>query len=195
MFLENLQNHTVILASGSPRRQELMKKLDIPFEIRLKEVEEIYPPELKRDEITNFLAKLKAQPFLNSMNDQDIIITSDTIVWHKGKALGKPNSKVEAKNMLQSLSGCSHEVISSICITTQNNQKLIFDVTLVYFKELKESEIDYYLENYNPMDKAGAYGIQEWIGLIAVDRMDGSYFNVMGFPVNKLQQELSNLFL
>lgn len=195
MFKPILKDYNVILASGSPRRFELMKKLDIPFNLELKEIDEVYDQSLKREEITNCLAKLKAEPFLKDLKQRDLLITADTIVWHLGKALGKPKDKEEAVLMLKQLSGCSHEVISSICITTVKEQRLIWDVTHVSFKELTFAEVNYYVENYHPLDKAGAYGIQEWIGLIGVNRIDGSYFNVMGFPVDKLHEELTEMYL
>jgi len=191
MLREKLKNYNVILASKSPRRQHFFNDLDIDFEIRLKEVEEIYPPELQGIEITDFLADLKSKPFQLSKND--LLITSDTIVWFKNTALGKPKNKQEAFEMLRSLSAEKHEVITSISIKIANFQKIINDVTTVYFKELTDKEIEYYINNYNPFDKAGGYGIQEWIGFIAVDKIEGSYFNVAGLPVHKLYQELMKL--
>ncbi|ARV05585.1 septum formation protein Maf [Polaribacter sp. SA4-10] len=192
MLREKLKNYNVILASKSPRRQQFFKELDLDFSIQLKEVEEIYPKELKGTEITDFLADLKSQPFL-SLQDTDLLITSDTIVWLNNKALGKPKDEQEAFLMLRELSGKKHEVITSISIKSKSFQKIINDTTAVYFKELSDEEINYYIKNYHPLDKAGAYGIQEWIGFIAINKMEGSYFNVAGLPVHKLYKELMNL--
>jgi septum formation protein len=193
MLSNKFKNNTIILGSASPRRQELFKELNIPFTIKIKSVEEIYPSNLKGEEITNFLALLKANAFNNDINENDIIITSDTIVWLKDEALEKPKNKVHAIEILQKLSGESHEVITSVCIKTINKLITFSDITIVNFKKLSLEEINYYVENYKPYDKAGAYGIQEWIGFIGVTSIKGSYFNVMGLPVNKLYEELNKL--
>tara|TARA_B100000768_G_scaffold128423_1_gene119056 strand:- start:372 stop:950 length:579 start_codon:yes stop_codon:yes gene_type:complete len=192
MLREKLKNYNVILASGSPRRQQFFKELDLEFKIQVKEIEEKFPKHLKGAEITDFLANLKSQAFTN-LTEKDLLITSDTIVWLENKALGKPKNKQEAYTMLKELSGKKHEVITSISIRNINFQKIINDTTVVYFKEISDKEITYYINNYNPYDKAGAYGIQEWIGFIAIDKMEGSYFNVVGLPVHKLFKELMNL--
>jgi septum formation protein len=192
MLKEKLKNHTIILASGSPRRQQFFKDLHIDFTIQLKEVEEIYPKHLKGAEITNYLADLKSKAF-TKLEENEVLITSDTIVWHKNKALGKPKHAEEAKEMLLNLSDTSHEVITSISIKTNNSQSIISDTTKVYFKKLTEKEIDFYITTYKPFDKAGAYGIQEWIGLIGIKYIEGSYFNVVGLPTEKLYKELMNL--
>ena len=192
MLKEKLKNYHLILASKSPRRQQFFKDLNLDFTIQLKEVEEIYPKELKGTEITEFLANLKSKAFTN-LSDKDLLITSDTIVWLENEALGKPKDEADAFKMLQSLSGKKHEVISSISIKTNNFQKIISDVTSVYFKEISDEEINYYIKNYKPFDKAGAYGIQEWIGFIAIDKIEGSYFNVVGLPVHKLYDALMKL--
>ena len=192
MLKEKLKNFHLILASKSPRRQQFFKDLNLDFTIQLKEVEEIYPKELKGTEITEFLANLKSKAFTN-LSDKDLLITSDTIVWLENEALGKPKDETDAFKMLQSLSGKKHEVISSISIKTNNFQKIISDVTSVYFKEISDEEINYYIKNYKPFDKAGAYGIQEWIGFIAIDKIEGSYFNVVGLPVHKLYDSLMKL--
>ena len=190
MLSEKLKNKQLILGSGSPRRQELFKELGVKFSIQVKEIEEQYPSNLRAEEITNYLAKLKAQAFKNQLLKNDIVITSDTIVWHKNKALEKPKTTQQAIEMLQSLSGAKHKVITSICIKTIAIEKVFFDVTYVTFKKLTTQEIEFYVENYNPFDKAGGYGIQEWIGFIGVTKLEGSYFNVMGLPVHKLYEEL-----
>lgn len=192
MLREKLKKYNVILASKSPRRQQFFKDLDIDFTVQLKEVDEIYPKELIGSEITDFLADLKSKSFTD-LNENELLITSDTIVWLDNKAFGKPKNETEAYIMLQELSGKKHEVITSISIKNKNFQKIINDTTLVYFKELSNDEINYYIKNYQPYDKAGAYGIQEWIGYIAIDKIEGSYFNVAGLPVHKLYKELMNL--
>jgi len=192
MLREKLKNHTIILASSSPRRQQFFRELDLDFIIQIKEVEEIYPKELERTEITDFLADLKSKPFTN-LSKNDLLITSDTIVWLHDKALGKPKNEDEAFTMLKELSGKKHEVITSISIKSVAFQKIINDITTVYFKEITDEEINYYVKNYKPFDKAGAYGIQEWLGFIAIHKMEGSYFNVAGLPIHKLYKELMDL--
>ena len=193
MLKHKLANYSIILASGSPRRQQFFKDLDLEFEIRLKEIEEIYPQELKAGEITNYLAELKANAFEGELNDNEILITSDTIVWHKDKALGKPIDKEDAFAILKSLSNATHEVITSVCFKTKNKTELISEITKVTFNPLTDAVIDYYLEHYKPYDKAGAYGIQEWIGFIGVAKVEGSYTNVMGMPTDKVFEYLNNL--
>lgn len=193
MLREKLTNHHIILASGSPRRQEFFNQLDIDFEIRLKPIKEIYPNELKRAEITDYLAKLKAEPFLSELNTEDILITSDTIVWHKDSAIGKPIDELDAFNMLESLSGETHDVITSVCFTHKHQQRTVNAITKVTFKDLSDDEIWYYLKTFKPLDKAGAYGIQDWIGQIAVTHLEGSYFNVMGLPVHLVYETLLEL--
>ena len=192
MLATKLQKYKLILASGSPRRQQFFKDLDLNFEIRLKEIEEIFPPELKAEEITNYLAELKASAFEGELKDNEILITSDTIVWHKNKALGKPKDEQDAFTILKSLSNATHEVITSVCFKTNVNSTVIFEITKVTFKELSDEAIWYYIENYKPFDKAGAYGIQEWIGFICVSKIEGSYANVMGMPTDKVYAYLSN---
>ncbi|MCK5638888.1 MAG: septum formation protein Maf [Flavobacteriaceae bacterium] len=193
MLAKILKNKHLILASGSPRRQHFLKELGLDFEIRIKEIEENYPPNLKGVEITDFLAKLKAKPFEKKLKTNDILITADTIVWLENKAIGKPKNKNEAKLMLAHLSNKTHTVISSICLTTVDKQILTNDLTQVKFKPLSKSEIDYYINNFEPLDKAGSYGIQEWIGYIGIEKIEGSYFNVMGFPIHKFYDEMSKL--
>lgn len=189
MLREKLQHKNIILASGSPRRQQYFKELDIDFSIQLKEIEEIYPNHLKAAEITNFLAELKANAF-NDLNENDVLITSDTIVWHENKALGKPKDYQDAFAMLQSISGKTHAVITSVCFKTNAKTETIFEVTKVTFKELSSKAITYYLDNYKPFDKAGSYGIQEWIGLTGISKIEGSYANVVGMPVDKVYDKL-----
>jgi septum formation protein len=190
MLLEKFKNKNIILASGSPRRQELFKELGLNFKIKVKSIEESYALSLKEEEITNYLSKLKASAFEGELTKNDILITSDTIVWHNDKAIEKPKNKQHAIEMLQELSSTNHKVITSVCIKTIDTENVFFDTTIVHFKNLSLKEIEFYVENYNPYDKAGAYGIQEWIGFIGVTRLEGSYFNVMGLPVHKLYEEL-----
>lgn len=185
-----LKNHTIILASGSPRRQQFFKDLDLNFEIRLKDIEEIYPDTLKAEGITNFLAELKANAFEGELNENEILVTSDTIVWHKNTALGKPKDYEDAFKILKSLSNDTHEVITSVCFKTIEKTNTFHEVTKVTFNALSDESIQYYLENYKPFDKAGAYGIQEWIGFIGVSKIEGSYANVMGLPTDKVFEYL-----
>ncbi|MEO8254798.1 MAG: Maf-like protein [Flavobacterium sp.] len=193
MLRNKLQQYKIILASGSPRRQQFFKDLDLDFEIRLKEIEEIFPPELKREEITNYLAELKAAAFEGELKENEILVTSDTLVWHNEKAVGKPKDKQDAFEILKSLSNATHEVITSVCFKTNIKSEVLFEITKVTFNELSDEEIEYYIENYKPFDKAGAYGIQEWIGFIGVSKIEGSYANVIGLPVDKVYQYFSNL--
>ena len=193
MLKNKLRNYSLILASGSPRRQQFFKDLDLDFEIRLKEIEEIYPPELKAEEITNYLAELKANAFEGELKANEILITSDTIVWHNNKALGKPKDEQDAFAILKSLSNSTHEVVTSVCFKTNSETKLLHEITKVTFNELSEDVIRYYIENYKPFDKAGAYGIQEWIGFVGVSKIEGSYANVMGMPTDKVYEYLNNL--
>ena len=192
MLKQKLNNYNVILASGSPRRQQFFRDLDIDFSIQLKEIEEIYPENLKGVAITDYLSNLKSDAF-STLNDNDLLITSDTIVWLEGKALGKPKDSKDAFAMLRAVSGKKHEVITSVCLKSNSFQKIINDITIVTFKELSDNEIHYYINKYKPFDKAGAYGIQEWIGFIGIDKIEGSYFNVVGLPVHKLYKELMDL--
>ncbi len=193
MLKEKLKKYSLILASGSPRRQQFFKDLDLDFEIRLKEIEEIYPPELKAVEITDYLAQLKADAFDGELNDNEILVTSDTIVWHDNKALGKPKNAEDAFQMIKSMSNATHEVFTSVCFKTKFSSTLINDVTKVTFADLSDEAILYYIENYKPYDKAGAYGIQEWFGFMAVAKVEGSYTNVMGLPTAKVYEYLSTL--
>ncbi|WP_396601516.1 Maf family nucleotide pyrophosphatase [Algibacter sp. R77976] len=193
MLNEKLKNHNIILASGSPRRQEFFKNLGLDFEIRLKPVKEEYPQRLTHFEISNYLAQLKALPFKDELSPTDILITSDTIVWHDNMALGKPRDEDEAFSMLKSLSNKTHEVITSVSFTTTTFEKTLYNITKVTFKALSDQEILYYINTYKPFDKAGAYGIQEWIGQIGVTKIEGSYFNVMGLPVHLVYKTLNTI--
>lgn len=187
------KNYKIILASGSPRRQQFLKDLAIDFEIRLKEIEEIYPENLQGVEITNFLAILKANAFEGEIAENEILITSDTIVWFENKALGKPKDYDDAFEMLKAMSNKTHEVITSVCFKTIQKTETIFEVTKVTFNKLTDESIQYYLDHYKPYDKAGAYGIQEWIGLVGIAKIEGSYTNVVGLPTDKVYAYLTNL--
>jgi len=185
------KNYNIILASKSPRRKELLEGLNIPFEVVIHEVDEVFPDGLPMEEIPVFLAKLKAAPFLEEIKSNSLVITADTIVWIDGIVLGKPNNYEHASVMLRQLSGKKHVVVTGVCLTSKDKQVTFSASTDVYFKNLTDSEIDYYLKNYHPYDKAGSYGVQEWIGYIAIDKIEGSYFNVMGLPVKRLYEELA----
>lgn len=189
-MLDNLKKYRIILGSASPRRQELLKGIDIPFEVISKDVDESFPPSMTGVGIPMYLAEKKANAFSDMITDDIMIITADTIVLLEGKVLGKPNGKDAAKKMLQHLSGKTHQVITGVCITTKNRRRTFHTVSEVRFAHLNEGEIDYYLEHYAPYDKAGSYGVQEWIGFIAVEQITGSYFNVMGLPIQRLYNEL-----
>lgn len=184
-------NKKIILASGSPRRKELMQGLDIPFEVRVKETDESYPESLEKDKVALYLAEKKSEAYLSELKENEIIITSDTTVLKDDVLFNKPKDKADAKNMLQQLSGTSHKVITGVCIRSKE-KKISFDsVSLVQFKTLKEEEINYYIDKYKPFDKAGSYGIQEWMGYIGIEKIEGSYFNIMGMPVFKIYEELN----
>jgi septum formation protein len=189
-MFENLQDYHIILASKSPRRKELLSGLNIPFKVITHEVEEIFPEDLSKEEIPVFLAKLKAEPFTQELQENCLIITADTIVWIAGEVLGKPFDHDHAFEMLRKLSGKKHTVVTGVCLTSSKKQVSLSSTTDVWFKSLSDEEIEYYLSLYHPYDKAGSYGVQEWIGYIAIDRIDGSYFNVMGLPVQALYEEL-----
>ena len=191
MLSERLKNFRIILASGSPRRQQFFKDLGLEFEIRLKPVIEEFPSRLVHFEISDYLAQLKAIPFKETLKPNEILITSDTVVWHNQKALGKPRDANEAYQMIQSMSNQTHEVITSVCFTTTTFEKTVNAVTKVTFKELSDNEIHYYVNTFKPYDKAGAYGIQEWIGLIGVTKIEGSYFNVIGLPTHLVYKTLN----
>ncbi|MBT8272846.1 MAG: septum formation protein Maf [Bacteroidia bacterium] len=193
MLIDRLKNYNIILASSSPRRQEIFSELGIEFEIRLKPVKEEYPDRLNYAEISDYLAQLKSLPFEEELKPNDILITSDTIVWHENEAIGKPKDEAEAFQMIQSLSGKTHEVISSVCIKSRDFQKTVNALTKVSFREIEDEEIWYYIKNYDVLDKAGAYGIQDWIGKTAVTSIEGSYFNVMGLPMHLVYKTLNEL--
>ena len=190
-MLDNLEKYKVILASGSPRRRELMAGLGVNYEVRiLPDVDESYPDTLQGEKIPLYIAKEKADAYIPMMQPDELIITADTIVWLDGKVLGKPRDREDALQMLRTMSGRTHEVFTGVCITTTDWQRSFTAQTEVRFATLSEDEIIYYVDNFKPMDKAGAYGVQEWIGFIGVENISGSYYNIMGLPVQKLYREL-----
>jgi septum formation protein len=190
-MLENLKKYSIILASNSPRRKELLEGLGIEYKVKtLPDVDESYPETLIGEQIPLFIARKKAEAYIDTIEDNELIITADTIVWLDGKVLGKPEDSAHAKEMLASLSGKTHQVMTGVCITTKDIRKEFVSVTDVTFNTLSMEEIDYYVINYKPFDKAGSYGIQEWIGYIGVQSISGSYFNVVGLPIQRLYREL-----
>ena len=193
MLDDILKDYTIILASASPRRHAFLKTMNLVFKIELQPIEEIYPEHLKKEEITDYLVKLKAEPFTDNLKDKDIVITSDTIVWLNNEAIGKPKDEEDAFRMIQKLSNTTHEVITSICLTLKSNQQIVNTITKVTFKALTDNEIRYYIDNFKPLDKAGAYGIQEWIGAIGITKIEGSYNNVVGLPTHLLYETLNNI--
>ncbi len=189
-MLENLLNKKIILASKSPRRQELLKGLGLNFEVRTKDIEETYSADLRAEDVPVFLSEKKANEFLHELKSGEIIITSDTIVIHQGKILEKPQSKEEAHEMLRRLADSEHIVVTGVCIQSLEKKVVFSDLTLVEFSALTDEEIDFYIENYKPFDKAGSYGAQDWIGFVSIKKLTGSYFNVMGLPVHRVYAEL-----
>lgn len=190
MLLKDFNKYKIILASKSPRRQYLLKELGVEFEVRTKEVDESFPPELKAQEIPLYLCQKKADAFQEELNDNTIVITADTIVWVEGQVLNKPENFEDAVRMLQLLSGKMHEVFTGVCLRSKHKTRSFYAVTKVYFKKLSQEEIEFYIHNYHPYDKAGAYGAQEFIGYIAIDKIEGTYFNVMGLPLKELYENL-----
>ena len=187
----NIQNYHIILGSNSPRRRELLAGLDLDFEVKvIPGLEEHYPATLQPEEIPVFLAKQKAEAYIPTLPEKTLLITADTIVWNRNEVIGKPKNREDAIQMLQSLSGHEHHVVTGVCLTTTEKQKAFSVISAVKFATLTDEEIGYYVDKYHPFDKAGAYGIQEWIGYIGVESINGSFYNVMGLPVQRLYQEL-----
>ncbi len=182
--------YQIILGSNSPRRQELLKSLGFTFLNKPINADESFPADLQAEEICLYLAEKKADAYAEDLQDDEILITADTIVWCEGKVFNKPANFVEGKKMLESLSGKMHEVFTGVCLKSGNKQTTFYDVSKVYFKKLKPEEIEYYLTNYIPYDKAGGYGVQDWLGYIGIDKIEGSFYNVMGLPVKELYEEL-----
>lgn len=192
---ETLKNHRIILASGSPRRMELLRGAGLSFTVaKNNQVDEAYPSTLPLDEVAPYLSNLKSIAYSEPLAKNDILLTADTVVICKGKVLGKPTNKAMAVAMLSQLSGGEHQVISAVTIRTTTICETITRTSTVNFARLADSEIEYYIENYNPMDKAGSYGIQEWIGYIGIESISGSFYNVMGLPVHLLYARLKELF-
>ena len=193
-MLDNLSEYHIILASNSPRRKQLLSTLGLSFEQRsLSGVDESFPPQLQGGDVAEYIACQKALAYLPQLSDKDLLITADTIVYCEGKVFGKPKDRAQAVAMLDSLAGKDHHVYTGVCLATRQWQRHFFADTRVTFAPLSREEIAYYVDNYRPYDKAGAYGIQEWIGLVAVENMQGSYFNVMGLPVQRIYQELKKI--
>lgn len=193
-MLDNLKKYKVILASNSPRRKELLAGLGVEYEVRtLPDVDESYPDTLQGADIPLYIAREKADAYKALLKPDELMITADTVVWLGGRVLGKPADRDEALGMIRDLSGRTHEVFTGVCITTTRWQRSFAAQTEVRFATLSEDEICYYVDNYRPYDKAGAYGVQEWIGFIGVEYISGSYFNIMGLPVQRLYQELKNV--
>ena len=185
------KNYHILLGSNSPRRRELLAGLDLPFEVKvIPGLEETYPDGLQPEEIPVFLAKQKAEAYLSTLAEDTLLITADTIVWNRHEVIGKPHGREDAIRMLHSLAGHAHQVITGVCLTTTEKQRTFASVSTVRFAPLTDEEILYYVDKYQPFDKAGAYGIQEWIGYVAVEGIEGSFYNVMGLPVQRLYQEL-----
>ena len=193
-MLDNLKKYNIILASNSPRRRELLSGLGLNYEVKLiKDVDESYPSHLNGSEIPEFISRIKAAAYRPFMKENDLIITADTIVYANNKVLGKPKNREDAVKMLKTLSGQTHQVMTGMTITTHKFQKSFVSTSDVTFDNLTDEEINFYIDNYKPYDKAGAYGIQEWIGYIGVSGIRGSYFNVMGLPIQKLYRELCKI--
>lgn len=181
----------LILASQSPRRKELLQQLGLEFEIRTKKVDEIYPSHCEGAEIAEFIATKKAFAYRYELEEDEIVLAADTVVLHKGQPLGKPSDADEAREMLTRLSGEVHDVTSAVCLLSRHHKEIFSDTTRVHFKELKKEYIEYYIDKFKPFDKAGSYGIQEWLGMIGISRIEGSYFTVVGLPTHPLLHRLS----
>jgi len=192
-FGDYLQDYRIFLASRSPRRQSLLTQAGIPFEVWLKEeVAEDYPPDLDPSDVAIFLSRLKAKVYRNELGPNDILITADTLVVLGSRILGKPADRADAIKMLSELSGKPHEVITGVCLTSLMKESAFIASTIVWFDHLEQSEIEEYIDEFSPYDKAGSYGIQEWIGYMGIHRIEGSYFNVMGLPIQQLYKELQS---
>ena len=195
MIMENINKFRIILASRSPRRQDLLRELGLNFEVEVREWDESYPSHLKAEEIALFVAAAKAETFLLVIQENEVVIAADTIVWCNNKVLDKPSDKDDARRILTEISGNTHEVITGVCLLSKTKKLSFYSSTKVTFTELPDEEIEYYINNFRPYDKAGAYGIQEWIGLAACSHIDGSYFNVMGLPVEQVYHELMKFIM
>ena len=181
----------LVLASNSPRRQELLTRLGLDFEVRIKAVDESYPADLRQAAIAEYLAEKKAAAYLPELKPDELLLTADTIVCLDDQILNKPVDVAEARTMLRALSGRAHDVITGVCLRSTAKKIILHDVTRVYFKDLSPTEIDEYVEKYQPLDKAGAYGAQDWIGMVAIHRLEGSFYNVMGLPIGEVVMRLA----
>jgi septum formation protein len=195
MVIEDLNKYRIILASRSPRRQELLRELGLNFEVVVRDWSEKYPDHLKGEEIPLHVAAEKAKTFRSEIKENEIVITADTVVWCDNEVLDKPIDKEDARRIILEISGNTHEVITGVCLLSVTKQTSFYSSTKVTFSELSDDEIEYYINNFSPYDKAGAYGIQEWIGLAACSHIEGSYFNVMGLPVEQVYHELQKFIL
>lgn len=195
MIIDNLNTYRIILASRSPRRQQLLRELGLKFDVVIKEYAETYPESLVGEEIAKYVAHQKAVSFKNEISDNEIVITADTIVWCNNKVLGKPLNSDDAIRILKEISGNAHEVITGVCLFSSFKEKIFSVSTKVTFDTLSGEDISYYVDKFKPYDKAGAYGIQEWIGIAACSHIEGSYFNVVGLPVQRLYKELQRFIL
>ncbi len=190
MFLQNLEQYKIILASKSPRRQQLLSDLGLKFNVQSMDIPEVFPENLGMTEVPIYLAELKAEAFRPQLKNNQLVITADTIVWLDGQVLNKPVDYADGFRMLNDLSGKKHQVITGVCLLSCEKEVSFYSLTDVWFKKLSDEEIHFYLENYRPYDKAGAYGIQEWIGYIGINRIEGSFFNVMGLPIQSVYEHL-----
>ena len=195
MFFEKLKNFNVLLASNSKRRHELLNQLGVEFKVINQDIDESFSNKLKSNMITDYLAKKKSSLLVENLKKNDLLITSDTIVWHKNSALGKPKNRIEAFKMIKSLENSSHEVITSICISTVNFQVIVNEKTLVFFDSIDENDLLYYTKTSDVLDRAGSYGIQDYIGHIGIKKIEGSYSNVLGFPTNLFVKTINSLKL
>ena len=195
MIIDKLNDYKIILASRSPRRQHLLHELGLKFDVVIREYEELYPEGMSGEEIARYVAHEKAASFKNEISDNEIVIAADTIVWCNNKVLGKPLNQKDAVCILKEISGNTHEVITGVSLLSKSKDFTFSESTKVTFEALSDEEINYYIDNYKPYDKAGAYGIQEWIGIIACSHIDGSYFNVVGLPVQRLYKEICRFLL
>ena len=195
MFFEKLKNYNVLLASNSKRRHELLNRLGVEFKIINKDIDESFSNELKSSAITDYLAKKKSSLLVKNLKKNELLITSDTIVWHNDKALGKPKNRTEAFKMIRSLENSSHEVITSICISTLSFQVIVNEKTLVYFDSIDENDLLYYTKTHDVLDRAGGYGIQDYIGHVGIKKIEGSYSNVLGFPTNLFVKTINSMNL
>ena len=195
MFFEKLKSYNVLLASNSKRRHELLNQLGVEFEIVNQNIDESFSRNLKNSEITDYLAKKKSSSFIKNLQKNDLLLSSDTIVWHKNTALGKPKNRDEAFDMIKSLENSSHEVITSICISTIKSQVIVNEKTIVYFDNIDKNDLLYYTKKSDVLDRAGSYGIQDYIGHIGIKKIEGSYNNVLGFPTNLFVNTINSMIL